>query len=160
MPNWFYEVNTLKWIGDKTQLSCIYHVNVHNEYFCSMFSTCILQLADSTCRSLHNSYMMWYLKEICSAGNISFLTGASFSNDLSVIGFWSVWPSSIGLAIIRHPADTFPLELVCAFRMWFCVPSMHASYFNRTQDRMHNPVQDCTQDHFGRSRVRPPDLAA
>ena len=50
----FYELNRLqKRIRDKTQLSCIYHVNVHDEYFCSMCSTGFLPYAESTSRSIH-----------------------------------------------------------------------------------------------------------
>ncbi len=45
---------------------------------------------------------------IFSAGNISFLTYASFFE-------WSGrHPFLVGLAIVRHPADRFHMELVCA----------------------------------------------
>ena len=37
----------------KTQLTCICHVNVHDEYFCSMSSTGVLQWDEEVCRGLH-----------------------------------------------------------------------------------------------------------
>ncbi len=64
LPNCFYELSWLqKWFGDKTQLSCIYHVNVHDEH------SLVLILRTSCCRLIHpvkmyiNWYMMWYLKK-------------------------------------------------------------------------------------------------
>ena len=70
-------------------------------YVCKMniFVVCILQVF--RCRLIQpvemytNWYMMWYLKKICSARNISSSADASFSNGLSILHFWSVWPFSI-----------------------------------------------------------------
>ena len=41
-------------MGDKTQISCIYHVNVHDEHFCSTYSTYVLLQADSACKKVRN----------------------------------------------------------------------------------------------------------
>ena len=45
-------------IGDKTQVSCIYHVNVHDEYF----AVCFLQAFCSSIREPVEVYTSWYMK--------------------------------------------------------------------------------------------------
>ncbi len=83
------------------------------------------------------------LNKICFTRNISFQTDASFLNGLSIDSFLSVWPLSIGLAVVRHPVDTFHVELVCAFCTCF---RMHASSHDRMSDCMCDCVHDRTHD--------------
>ncbi len=88
---------TTNTIGD-TQLSYIYHVNVHDEHFV----VCILHM--SCCRLIQPVkmyviwYMMWYLEK------------DMFSKEHDRFRCFSV-----GLAILRCPADKFHMELDCAF---------------------------------------------
>ena len=37
-----------------------------------------------------------------------------FLNILSIVRFRSIWPSSVSLAVVRHPVDMFHMELVRA----------------------------------------------
>ena len=66
----------------------------------NIFVVCILQV--SFLRLIQpvevytNWYMMWYIKKICSAGNILFLADASFLEQ-SVCH-----PFVVSLAVIRH----------------------------------------------------------
>ena len=117
-----------------------------------IFVVCFLQVSCSWLIQLAevyiNWYMMWYLKRYVLQGTYLFLMMHHFLNGQSIICFWTVWLSSISLAIIRHPADTFHMELVHEFCMCFC---MHASSHEHTH---------CTHDLFGRSRNGTPDLAA
>ena len=88
LPNWFYEVNRLqKWISDKTQLSCIYHVNLHDEYIYSMFLQVSCSRLIQPVEVYINWYIMWYLKkDMFCREHIIF--------DWCII-FWTVCPSSI-----------------------------------------------------------------
>ena len=92
----------------QTQLSCIYHVNAHDEHFL----VCILRTY--CCRLIQpvkmymNWYMMWYLKKdmLCKEHIFEWF-----------VIFKTVCPSSVffvSLAVVRHPADTFHVECVCA----------------------------------------------
>ncbi len=103
LPNWFYEVNWLqKWFGNKTHLSCIYLVNVHDKYFV------VHILHVSCCRLIQlvelytNWYMMWCLKKDKFCKEHIFLANASFLKRSVRHPFFSrsgrclsVWSSSI-----------------------------------------------------------------
>ena len=83
-------------------------------------------------------------------GTYLFVLIHHFSNGLYVDRFF------VGLAVVRHPLDTFHIELVRASAHLFVhtliLTIVCAIVFS---DRMH----DRTNDHFGRSRVRTPGLA-
>ncbi len=96
--------------------------------------------------------MMWYLKKICSARNIIFSDDSSFLKRSVRHPFFFL----VGLAVIRHPADTFHMELVCA-----CARILYAREILRSRARSHLAIA-CTIARtivFDRSRVRTPGLA-
>ena len=97
LSNWFYEVNLLqKLFGDKTQLSCIYHVNAHDEHFL------VRILRTYCCRLIQPVkmyviwYMMWYLEKdmFCKEHDL-FGCFVIFETVCPSSVFQSVWPSSI-----------------------------------------------------------------
>ena len=90
---------------DIMHLSC----NFARRTFCGTYSTYILLKADSACKNVRNlvhDVVPW--KRYVLQGTWSFRMFRHFWNGLSVVRF------SVGLAVVRHPADTFHVELVRA----------------------------------------------
>ena len=130
-----------KWFGGKTQLSCIYHVNVHDEYFCNMCFTCVLPLADSSCRGLHTLvHDVLPQKRYVLQETHPFWLMHHFLNGLSIIIFL------VCLAIVcYHPAESFYMDLVHAFCACF---HTHTNSHNRPCNHVSNHVDDCMNNHF------------
>ena len=115
--------------------------------FLGTYSTYVLLQADSACKNVRNlvhDVVPW--KRYVLQGTWSFRMFCHFWNGLSVVCF------SVGLAVVRRPADTFHVELVRASVCTLIFTIMHAIIFC---DRM----QDRTNNLFSRSRVWTPGLA-
>ncbi len=145
----------------------MYHLKVHDEYFV----VCVLQVSCSRLiqpvEVYTNWYMMWYLKTICSARNISFQLMNLFNTVCpSFIFFWSVWPSSV---IQRtHSTWNWFMNSACAFVcmlvlmivcmiLWAIVCPIVCKIFLLGPG--FEPLTSL-YDLFSRSRVQTPDLTA
>ncbi len=134
----------------QTQLSCIYHVNAHDEHFL------VRILRTYCCRLIQpvkmyiNWYMMWYLKKdmLCKEH--------IFSDNLSFLK-WSVRRPFFGrsghrpLSSGHVPHGT--CSCICAY--FVCMWNFMILCTITFSDRVH----DCTNDLFGWSRVRTPGIA-
>ena len=128
---------------DIMHLSC----NFARRTFCGTYSTYVLLKADSACKNVRNlvhDVVPW--KRYVLQGTWSFRMFRHFWNGLSVVRF------SVGLAVVRRPADMFHVELVRASARTLIFTFMCGIVF---RDRVH----DRTNDLFSRSRVRTPGLA-
>ena len=116
------------------------------------------QKMESATQFLHVSYIRMRLcvpvyitlvhdvvqKDMFCREHIFFWMIRHFSNGLFVVHFWSVCPSSVDLAIVHRPPDTFHMELVHAFCALLCVLS-YASQFPRLHARSY--IQLCARSY-------------
>ena len=131
----------------QTQLSCIYHVNAHDEHFLVRILRTSWGRLIQPVKMYINWYMMWYLKKdmFCKEHDL-FRWFIIFKTICLSSIFWSVWPSSV----VQRTRSTWN-SLAYFVRTWNFTIVCAIVFSDHVHDR--------TNDLFSRSRVRTPGLA-
>ena len=107
--------------NDYWQTTIIMHSScstVYDTYLCGMYSACFLQDVEVVCVGLHKLGTWCGKKDVFLHWTYLFGFKYDFTNGLSIIHFWSVWP----LSVVPHPCSMWKS---CAQSFIFHAPCAH-----------------------------------